>query len=284
MVKRSKLVRRGVILLGIILIIGIYGYIQNNWIEVDRIAVPIEGLPKAFNGYTIVHVSDVHLDQQAASIDHLIRLVREQEPDLIVMTGDLVDRGTALETSGLDRLCRGLAHIAVTYAVTGNHEHDHDGRAEQWREIVTANGVKALDNQFDWVEREGERLFIAGLADSIPYSPELFRDAAGAEVPMLLLAHRPELFDSYASRDHDIRPSLVFSGHAHGGQVRIPFLDQGVIAPNQGLFPAYTAGMYEENDVRMFVSRGLGNSIIPMRIHNRPHLPVIELTGEAVVQ
>lgn len=96
---------------------------------------------------------------------------------------------------------------------------------------------------------------------------------------MILLAHRPELFVSYSSTINSINPNIVFSGHAHGGQFRIPILNKGVIAPNQGLFPKYTSGVYTNNNVKMIVSRGLGNSIIPIRINNRPHLPIIELLG-----
>ena len=88
----------------------------------------------------------------------------------------------------------------------------------------------------------------------------------------ILLSHRPELFDTYSESDVD----LVFSGHAHGGQFRIPFIG-GVVAPEQGLFPKLTAGIHTKNDTSMIISRGLGNSIIPVRIFNRPELIVVTL-------
>ena len=91
----------------------------------------------------------------------------------------------------------------------------------------------------------------------------------------ILLSHRPELFDVYVEYDMDI----VFSGHAHGGQFRLPFIG-GLVAPNQGLFPKYDAGLFVEDNTHMIVSKGIGNSIIPMRFNNRPEVIVITLKSE----
>ena len=101
---------------------------------------------------------------------------------------------------------------------------------------------------------------------------ELADDQAGYTI---LLSHRPELFDTYVSGEID----LVLSGHAHGGQFRLPFIG-GLYAPGQGFFPKYDAGMYSKETTSMVVSRGLGNSIIPLRFNNRPEIVLIELTGE----
>ena len=89
---------------------------------------------------------------------------------------------------------------------------------------------------------------------------------------IILLSHRPELFESYVSCNID----LVLSGHAHGGQFRLPFIG-GLIAPDQGIFPKYDAGLFTNGSTNMIVSRGLGNSIIPIRFNNRPEVIVIEL-------
>ena len=92
---------------------------------------------------------------------------------------------------------------------------------------------------------------------------------------VILLSHRPELFDTYVENKVD----LVFSGHAHGGQFRIPFIG-GVVAPNQGVFPKYDAGIFTEGNTNMVVSKGVGNSIIPFRVCNRPEVILIELTTQ----
>ena len=91
----------------------------------------------------------------------------------------------------------------------------------------------------------------------------------------LLLSHRPELFDVYVEEEVD----LVLTGHAHGGQFRLPVIG-GLVAPNQGLFPKYDSGMFVEDDTHMIVSRGIGNSIIPLRINNPPEIVVVKLTAK----
>ena len=95
------------------------------------------------------------------------------------------------------------------------------------------------------------------------------------DVFTILLSHRPELFDAYV----ECKADLVFSGHAHGGQFRLPFIG-GIVAPNQGLFPEYDAGQFKEGSTNMIVSRGIGNSILPFRVNNRPEIVLVELKSE----
>ena len=96
-----------------------------------------------------------------------------------------------------------------------------------------------------------------------------------SEKYFILLSHRPETFEAYVMEDID----LVLSGHAHGGQFRLPFRG-GVVAPNHGLFPKYDAGIYTKNNTTMIVSRGVGNSIIPVRFNNRPEIVVVTMKSE----
>lgn len=190
------------------------------------------------------------------------------------MTGDIIDQSADLKTCGLDKLCKGLSEITKTYAVTGNHEL-WNKNVDEWTNTLTENDIKVIDNKIEMYTKNNKSIAIVGLMDGNEYKPVNIND-----IPMILLAHRPELFvSSYSSDLNIINPNIVFSGHAHGGQFRIPIIDKGVIAPNQGLFPKYTSGLYTNNNVKMIVSRGLGNSIIPIRINNRPHLPIIELVG-----
>lgn len=199
---------------------------------------------------------------------------------LIVMTGDIIDKSADLNTCGLGKLCKGLSAIAKTYAVTGNHEL-WNGNVEEWTNTLTENNVEVIDNKLEIYTKNNKSIEIVGLIDGNEYEPLNFKDIKDAkDIPMILLAHRPELLvSSYSSDLNRIKPNIVFSGHAHGGQFRIPIINKGVIAPNQGLFPQYTSGLYTYNNVKIIVSRGLGNSIIPIRINNRPHLPIIELVG-----
>ena len=258
-----------------------YCTIQNNWIYVDHISVGLSNLPKELNGLKIAHISDVHLPKNASSIENIINKVKKENPDIIVMTGDIIDASADIKNCGLDTLSYGLSQIAPTYAVTGNHEFIN-GNVGLWKTILINSNVTVMNNSLDIFKINDKSITIVGLEDGTPYTPSLFPQIEALDnIPIILLAHRPELVDSYFSKEFSIIPNLVFSGHAHGGQFRIPFLNKGIIAPNQGLFPALTSGLYEtNNDGKLIVSRGLGNSIIPIRINNTPHIPIITLISE----
>lgn len=141
-----------------------------------------------------------------------------------------------------------------------------------------------LENEKTEVERAGEKITLIGVKDPSFSSDYLFHDEEAIMESQLkalvdkddgftlLLSHRPELFDVYVTCNAD----LVLSGHAHGGQFRLPFIG-GLAAPNQGLFPKYDAGLFSEGKTKMLVSRGIGNSIFPFRVNNRPEIILIEL-------
>ena len=175
--------------------------------------------------------------------------------------------------------------IAPCYYVSGNHE----ARVSEYQDLKTgleAAGVTILDDIQVKIEVSGKSITVIGVDDPSFSADYLTGDAAvidkklselAAEDPgfTILLSHRPELFDTYV--DHDI--DLVLSGHAHGGQFRLPLIG-GLVAPNQGLFPKYDAGLYSEEYTNMIVSCGLGNSIIPFRFNNRPEVVLIELKSQ----
>lgn len=270
---------KAIIFLALALTTVVYCYSQNNWIKVEHIKVEVNNLPKELNGLKIAHISDVHLPKNASNIEVIVNKVKQQRPDIIVMTGDLIDASADLKTCGLDRLCKGLSGITKTYAVTGNHEI-WNGNLNEWTNILTKNKVEVLDNETKTYTKDNKSITVIGLMEGSEYkmiSGDGIKNSNAT--PRILLAHSPELFSSYSSDLNNISPDIVFSGHAHGGQFRIPFIKKGFIAPNQGLFPRYTSGIYTNNGVKMIVSRGLGNSVIPIRINNRPHLPIIELIG-----
>ena len=145
-------------------------------------------------------------------------------------------------------------------------------------------GVVILENEQIKLEKEGEFITIFGvedpsfqvdylLGDSVTITESRLDEMITEEDGFcILLSHRPELFDSYVKYDMH----LVLTGHAHGGQFRLPFVG-GLIAPNQGFFPKYDAGLYTEGDTNMLVSRGIGNSILPFRVNNRPEVILVEL-------
>jgi len=253
-------------------------YSQNNWLTVTHQEIISPNLPDEFAGFTIVHLSDLHGQTFGPGQSYLLRQITGQQPDIVVCTGDMVDANT-YDPQPLFALLDGLAGLPVYY-VSGNHEMA-EGR---WTELSVAlrqKGVKVLTNSGLALERDGQTLRLAGLDD-----PSVRRDtetwlaerlaavlATGEEGEYtILLAHRPEYFSLYAAAGAD----LTLSGHAHGGQVIIPFVG-GLIAPGQGYFPEYYAGVYQRGEAALVVSRGLGNSVVKQRLFNRPEVVVITL-------
>lgn len=234
-----------------------------------------EKIPESFDGFRITQVSDLHDALFGENQDKLIKKVKKTNPDAIFITGDLIDSNRYHLDQSLMAV-REFVKIADVYYVMGNHEVAIN-QVSKIYEALEKLGVYILPNAAVWIERNGERIAVAGIEDPLNgVDTERMLDMALANVPKdaftVLLAHRPEKFDIYVKNEID----FVFTGHAHGGQVRIPFVG-GIIAPGQGFFPKYTAGFYEENHTTMNVSRGLGNSMAPFRIFNFPEIVVVEL-------
>lgn len=246
----------------------------NVSLETEYYTVTDMKLPEAFSGYRIAHVSDLHNATIGKGNRRLLSAIRDAEPDSIVITGDLIDsRRTDMDVA-FD-FVREAAQIAPVLYVSGNHEARLDYPAI--RQGLREAGANILDDD-KMILGDGENsLAFLGLADQSFSSAEemsekldsLLQETAGYRI---LLCHRPELFDIFQKKDID----LMLSGHAHGGQVRIPFVG-GLYTPDQGLFPKYDAGLYEAEGSRLLISRGLGDTILPLRIGNRHTLLVIEL-------
>ena len=216
----------------------------NTALTVSNIKISSSRIPIAFSGFRIAQVSDLHNAEFAKE----------------------------------------AVKIAPVYYVTGNHEASLSQYDELKIELKTI-GVIVLEDEAVQLKYDTEEITLIGLSDpDFTIKGDVFREAPAMVSTKLnnladdensytiLLSHRPELFESYVHCNID----LVLSGHAHGGQFRLPFIG-GLIAPNQGLFPQYDAGLYTSGSTNMIVSRGLGNSIIPIRFNNRPEVVVIEL-------
>ena len=257
----------------------------NTALELNAYTISSSKLPQSFVGYRIAHVSDLHNAEMGKDNETLLTMLRDADPDMIAITGDLIDsRNTNVEIAL--QFAQEAMKIAPCYYVSGNHE----ARVNEYEELkngLISAGVTVLEDVRTEISMEGETITLIGVNDPSYQTDYLFGDSETVMNTKLeelhsekdgftvLLSHRPELFDTYA--DHGI--DLVLSGHAHGGQFRLPFIG-GLVAPNQGLFPEYDAGIYTENNTNMLVSRGVGNSILPFRINNRPEVILIELQAE----
>lgn len=283
--KFSIMKKKRLIILGVVvalMTIILWTAWGNTALELNTYTVSSNELPDAFDGYRIAHISDLHNAELGDSNEKLLSMLREAEPDIIAITGDLIDsRNTNIEVALA--FAEEAMKIAPCYYVTGNHE----ARVSEYDELkagLEAAGVVVLENERTEIELSGEAITILGVDDPSFNTDYLFGDSASvvsntlAEISTeddgltVLLSHRPELFDTYVACGMD----LTLSGHAHGGQFRLPFVG-GLVAPNQGLFPKYDSGLYTSGSTNMIVSRGIGNSLLPFRFNNRPEVILIEL-------
>ena len=280
MKKRTK----ALIVLLSILAVGVYLYWGNTAVQTSHYTYSNEKIPESFDDYKVVQVSDLH----NTSFDgDLISKIRNEEPDIIVVTGDIIDRNRTDLGVAQDFLEQVIA-LAPVYFVSGNHEVA-SGKYPELQEILDEVGVTNLDNDNEVLTKGDEEINLLGLADPLTIFYEEIDEEGSEELVIkrnltevsedtsdtalnLLLSHRAELMEIYADSDVD----LALTGHAHGGQIRLPIIG-GLFSPSQGFFPKYTTGEYVENDTTMIVSRGLGNSIFPLRVFNRPELVVITL-------
>ncbi len=255
---------------------------QNNSIVVSNSDYYNAKVPAAFNNFKIVQISDLHNKMFGEDQSKLLGKVEGLSPDIIVITGDLIDR-RRFDLDAAMIFIEGAIEIAPTYYVSGNHE----AWSGKWQEIadqLTGAGVYMVDDSAIELSKGGSTIQILGLSDPAFLIKEFEVGAKTSEMAerlnqwssirefKILLTHRPELFDLYSENHMD----LIFAGHAHGGQFRIPFIG-GVFSPNQGFFPEYTSGRHSMDLSTMYVSRGLGNSLIPIRINNRPEIVAVTL-------
>lgn len=281
--KKKKIVR--IVVAGVLVFFLIWIIWGNTALELNRYTVSSNRLPEAFDGYRIAHVSDLHNTEMGKENEKLLTMLREAEPDMIAITGDLIDcRRTDMEIAL--QFTAAAMEIAPCYFVAGNHEARISGY-DELKERLTEQGVIVLDDKRIELERSGEKIVLLGVNDPAFPTKHLYGDTETVMKKKLnsllteekaftiLLSHRPELFECYANSNID----LVLSGHAHGGQFRLPFVG-GVMVPNQGFFPKYDAGLFTEGMTKMFVSRGVGNSAFPFRINNRPEVILIELESD----
>jgi hypothetical protein len=253
----------------------------NMTAGVTRYTVESDRLPASFDRYKIAVVSDLHNTEFGKNNSRLAELIKKEKPDIIAITGDLIDYKKT-DIGMAEIFIQKLVETAPCCYVTGNHEAWIGEQYQELEKKLLDAGVNIMRDRSEQLTKGSETIQLVGLddpafadSDSYIYGNVLetkLGNIKRTDEYCVLLSHRPEAFEAYASRNVD----LVLSGHAHGGQFRLPFIG-GLIAPNQGLFPQYDAGVYSENNTTMIVSRGLGNSIIPIRFNNRPEIVVVEL-------
>lgn len=279
--KKKFIVLAAIVAILILLIIWIaYG---NTDLEIYKYNVKSEDIPSEFDNFRIVQISDLHNAEFGENNEKLLLMLKQADADIIAITGDMIDsRNTDIDVA--ISFAQKAVNIAPVYYVNGNHESRVLGEYEKLKQGLTDAGVTILENSSADITIGDEAITLIGINDPT-FCMEFVDDTMEQNIAhqlvnvipdndnyKVLLAHRPEYFDVYAGN-----VDLVLSGHAHGGQFRIPFIG-GLVAPGQGFFPEYYEGSHIKENTEMIVSRGIGNSIIPFRINNKPEIIVAELT------
>ncbi|MBQ9141230.1 MAG: metallophosphoesterase [Lachnospiraceae bacterium] len=269
--KKKRWLQRIVILVMLIL----FCWIQNKYLTVTYYIYETALLPENFEGFRIVQISDLHNATFGAGNGRLVSKVEALQPDMIVLTGDLVDSGHTNMKVALEFAKESVA-IAPTYYITGNHEN--------WLEVSEKEyllteleklSVMCLRDEAVEISLGDSTFTLIGLNDEslMGNTLRMVLEDTDTETLRILLAHEPQYLDNYAASGVD----LVLTGHAHGGQFRLPFVG-GLVAPDQGLFPEYTNGEHVKGETTMIISRGLGNSVIPLRVFNLPEIVCVDLS------
>ena len=261
----------------LIILTAVFCWFQNNFITVSEYEYRSEKIAGGLDGYTIVHISDLHNKMFGKEQKRLISKIEDCHPDIIVVTGDIVD---SADSENAITFTEEAVKLAPVFYVTGNHEEYLDGEAfKKLTEQIEAAGAIWLSNEtVEITTYSGKKaLTLTGL-DNRNLQDGTLSQLMGSidhDNVMVLLAHQPQFIEFYAQQG----PDIVFSGHAHGGQWRLPFIG-GLIAPGQGFFPEYTEGSYVSGSTTMYISRGLGNSIFPLRLFNCPEVVCAELKSQ----
>lgn len=251
----------------------------NRSLQVEKFSCTFAELPERFDGFTVLVLTDLHGAEFGEGNKTLIAAAEEQKPDAIFLVGDLIDERTENAPEYSASLAAALSAVAPTYYVTGNHEWAAGGVPEL-KETLQHAGITVLSNAFVPLTRGDEAIVLAGIDDPNGYADQKTPEQLAVEVyaaygdPFwVLLAHRN---DRFAKQYSLLGADLTVSGHGHGGCIRLPLTD-GLLGTQHNLFPSHTAGFYEDNGVRQFVSRGLGNVGLTFRVFNRPQMAVVTL-------
>lgn len=274
-----------------IILLGIYFFYQNRFINVTAYKLTVANLPTDLRGKKIVHISDLNFraNMNNGFVNTILSKIEKQEPDMIVVTGNIIYSTVEyLEETPVKEFFESLCQKAPTYVVTGNHDIENIGFDELGQLLVESGAHLLIDDAVYATfknEQPHDGLVLMGFAErgdmnniADPYLKNIELDAEMIDKPKILLAHHPEYFDKYLE-DAVKAPDLTFSGHTLGGQIVLPYFG-GLITTTQGLLPAYDYGLFVADDQstkRMIVTRGMGNASIPVRLNNRIEIVTVIL-------
>jgi predicted MPP superfamily phosphohydrolase len=273
---RRKWLRRAMTAAALTPVAGLsYAFLETGWIEITRPTIRVPRLPSAFSGLRVAVLTDIHhsLLTPIKFVSQVVDRTNAEKPDIVALVGDFVEGRDGVNRfdpcfAELDRLAAPLGVIAVP----GNH--DYWNRIVYYHRAVARTKIQDLTNNGTWLYKDGQRLRVGGVDDlwcGRPNLPAALGDANDNDA-CLVLCHNPD----YVERLTDPRVGLVFGGHMHGGQVRLPFINPPV--PSR-YGTKYLHGLVQGPVTQVYVSRGLGTVSVPFRFRARPEIVVATLTS-----
>lgn len=276
-----------VLVLGALLLFSVLFsiYRSNMTFKTTEYTVESPFLPNAFNNYRIAQISDLHDNVFGQKGSKLLEAIDEAEPNIVVLTGDIVSRRTQNTDAVIDEL-KPIAEKYPTYYIRGNHELYRDQsmeNAEAFYKALDAIGVIRLENRTVTLMHREATIRLVGLMEPLgcyeysspPKMDELLGEKGDGYT--ILLAHNPLPFQTYVDWGAD----LILSGHVHGGVIRLPFIG-ALLSPERSFFPAYSKGVYQSGKQSMVVSTGMGGPRFPFRLFNDQELVVVTLTSQSI--
>lgn len=280
-----------------IMFLILFLYWQNYSLQTEQYTLHYADLPKGFDGFRIIQISDMHGMTFGYGNSTLVKRIEDLKPDILVLTGDMISSSAKDGQPFLDFLHRIKGKVPI-YMCLGNHEQiarlyeesaEADYGYDPFINQVMEDGVHILDNQTEVLERNGDRIIISGLTmelyhysrrdteyadENLQLHEEYINDVIGPYKNQftILLAHNPSYFKEYAEWGAD----LTLAGHMHGGIIQVPFKG-GLLSPEHVFFPEYDAGLFIDTSKQMIVNRGLGSSKVNFRLFNRPEITEIIL-------
>jgi predicted MPP superfamily phosphohydrolase len=277
--KKYALVSIGGFLL-ICLALGLWAFvIEPNRLTVNEVAVRLPNWPPAFERLRIALISDLHVGApyiDTAKLQLVVQTTNATQPDLILLAGDFmvtssVRRGHTVEPEIIAAELKNLKARFGVYAVLGNHDWWYDG--QRVMRALNAVGIRVLENDAAQIREQQQSLWLAGISDAWTRKPDITGTLQKVtdDGPVIILTHNPDIFPNVPAR-----VSLTLAGHTHGGQVSIPFVGRPQVPSQYG--ERYAIGLIEENNRYLFVTPGVGTSIIPVRFRVPPEISLLIIT------
>ena len=267
------------------------GVFERHWLEIVHKELAIAGLPGAFDGMRVAQLSDIHLDEftEPFLLREAVEEINRAKPDVVLLTGDYVSaevlpRNLTLRAAWQCGSLLSRLECARRYAIFGNHDiwlgEEHVGEA------LTSHGITVLRNSYLPLERDGSRMWIAGIDDPVCGQPDpdktipsSIRNRKGE--PVILMCHAPDYVDELRDHPAGQAVSLVLSGHTHGGQIRLPFVGALHLPPGGR---NYVEGLFQVGSMQLYVNRGIGSVGVPFRFDCRPEITIFTLRSAAANQ